>query len=226
MTSEKRYELVCNMLRSYDAISGGTMNAAEQVIREPQKWTGTTYFPFYADAAQMLLDAREEMDKKATGTGRMAAIKRVYKSTTSMSRKDMSGAFRSADRWAICDGYRFIRLNSKPESIPECAGGIDLDKCIPQCACDGEIVSLPSVSEIKAEIADLKSKYGKDWARHPMEALPGWWCNAQYLLDMVQAIPDGIAHRPEKCSTPLYYRAESGEDAMLLPVRHTEEQAA
>lgn len=229
MKSEKRYELACNMLRSYDAISGGVMNAAEEVIKNPQKWTDSTIFPFYADAAQMLLDALQEMDKKSTGAGRMAAIKRIYKSASSGRREDLHGAFRSGDRWALCDGYRFIRLNSKPDSIPEApqkGDPFDLDKCIPQGACYAETVSLPSESAIKAEIANLKSKYGRDWDRHPMEALPGWWCNAQYLLDMVQAIPDGVAYKPEKYYSPLYYRAENGEDAMVLPVRHTEEQAA
>lgn len=222
MTDEKRYELICSMLRSYDAISDGAMNAAEEVIRDPETWQNTPYFPFYADAAKMLLDARQGLDKKATGAGRMAAIKRVYKSAASQGRECYRGAFRSGDRWAICDGYRFIRLNSKPESIPECAGGVDLDKSIPQDVQNSEVVTLPNAAEIKAAIAELKSKYGRDWNyKHPIEALPGWWCNAQYLLDMVQALPDGTAYAPKNCYSPLYYHSEDG-DAILLPVRHTD----
>lgn len=224
MTDEKRYELICSMLRSYDAISDGVMNAAEEVIRKPHKWTGCDWRPFYAYAAQMLLDARQGMDKKTTGAGRLSALNRIYKNCAD-SRPSLKGFFPSGDRWAICDGYRFIRLNSKPESIPEAPQAVkplDLDKIILADALNSEVVNLPSAAEVKAAIADLKSKYGRDWNnRHPIEALPGWWCNPQYLLDMIQALPDGTAHKPENCYSPLYYHSEDG-DAILLPVRHTD----
>lgn len=226
MTSEKRYEMVLRMLRAYDADSDGERNAAEEVIRNPQKWIGCDWLPFYASAAQLLIDARQEMDKKTTGAGRMAAIRRIYKSAADRNNQKFSGTFPSGDRWAICDGYRFIRLNSKPESIPECMGGIDLDQSIPAGAENAEVVTLPTVTDIKAAIAELKSKYGKDWNyKHPIEALPGWWCNAQYLLDMVQALPDGTAYAPKNYYSPLYYHSEDG-DAVLLPVRHSAEKAS
>lgn len=81
-------------------------------------------------------------------------------------------------------------------------------------------MELPSTAKIKNAIADLKSKYGKEWKRKPIEALPGWWCNPQYLLDMVQALPGGTARAPKNERSPLYYESEDG-DALLLPVRHT-----
>lgn len=218
MTNEKRYELICNMLRAYDAISDGAMGAAEKVIKNPQTWQNSTYFPFYADAAKLLVEALEGMDKKTAGTGRAAAISRVYKSAAGGCRENLRGAFRSGDRWAICDGFRFIRLNSKPESIPECAGGIDLDRCIPEGARSSDVVNLPSVAEIKTAIADLKSRFGKGWKTHPIEAVPGWWCNPQYLLDMVQALPNGTAHAPKSPLSAMYYESEDG-DAVILPVR-------
>lgn len=223
MTNEKRYELICNMLRSFDSASGGTMNAAEEVIREPNKWQNSPYFPFYADAAKLLVEARQEMDRKTTRAGSLAALNRIYKSALDNHRENLHGFFPNGDRWALCDGYRFVRVNSKPESIPEApqkGDPLDLSRSIPAGAEDAEIVTLPTVAEIKAAIADLRSRYGRDWKRNPIEALPGWWCNAQYLLDMVQALPGGIAYKPEKYCTPLYYKSADG-DALLLPVRHS-----
>ena len=216
MTNEKRYELVCEMLRAYDAVSDGHMGAAEQVIKEPHKWSRSAYFPFYANAAELLIEAQSGMDKKVTSAGRLAALKKVVKNVPEYQER-MKGIFKSGERWAVCDGYRFIRVENKPESIPETDFDMDLDQTIPQNAKQAEVVELPSAVEIKSFIASHRIGRGQI---EPMEALPGWWCNAQYLLDMVQALPNGKAYKPEKNISPLYYEAEDG-DAVLLPVRHT-----
>lgn len=216
MTNEKRYEKVCAMLRAFDAASG--FSAADMVIKSPQEWEhGNVINQFYTDAAQLLVEAKQGLDKQNTGAGRAAAITRVYKAAFAMPRENLRGCFPSGDKWAICDGHRFIRLNSKPESVPECFGGVDLEKLIPQER--GEEVELPTAGQIKTAIAELKAKHGKDWKHEPIEALPGWWCNPQYLLDMVQALPNGKAYRPAKHNAPLYYESDDG-DALLLPVRH------
>ena len=219
MTSEKRYEMVCRMLRAFDGASD--LGAAEQVIANPHEWANTSLFPFYADAAQLLIDAMQEMDKKTTPAAQLAALNRVIKNVPDY-REGLKGLLPSGDRWAVCDGYRFIRVQNKPESIPEAKNPmeLDLDKTVPQGAKDGGEITLPSVAQIKASIANLRAKHGRDWQRHPMEAVPGWWCNAQYLLDMVQALPGGVAYQPKNEYTPMYYESAEG-DAVLLPVRHS-----
>lgn len=216
MTNEKRYALVCEMLKAYDAVSDGAMGAAEEIIKEPHKWVNTNLFPFYADAAALLIEAKEGMDKKVTPGARLTALKRVWKNASPYEER-LNGIFKSGERWAVCDGYRWIRVNSKPESIPECMCDLDLDKTIPADAKQGEVVELPSAVEIKSFIASHKIRRGKT---EPMEALPGWWCDPQFLLDLIQALPDGKAYRPGKPFAPLYVEAEDG-DAILLPVRHT-----
>lgn len=224
MTNEKRYELVCDMLRAYD-VANDTVGGAEQVIKDPQTWQNSPYFTFYADAAKLLIEALQGMDKATTPRAQLAAITRVYKSACRHTSRKFNGMFKSGERWAVCDGYRFIRIKNRPESIPETECDLDLDKTVPKDATSAEVVELPSVVQIKAEIAKLKAQYGRDWQRHPIEALPGWWCNAQYLLDMVEALPGGVAHQPEKYCSPLYYHSNDG-DAILLPVRHDAESAA
>lgn len=220
MTNEKRHALICGLLRAYDNATGH--NVAEQVIKNAREWAGCGTLPFYGEAAALLVDAMESMDKGRTGACRTSALNRIYKSACSFTRKGFDGVFPSGDRWALCDGYRFVRLNVKPESYPERENAVDLDRAIPAGAADAETVELPTVQEIKAHLAAVKARYGRKWknyAESHIEALPGWWCNPEYLLDMVQALPGGTAHAPKNSLSPLYYESPDG-DALLLPSRH------
>lgn len=219
MTAEKRYELIVGMLRMHEDKGSPTEGITDEVIKNPSAWVNSDYFPFYANGAQLILECREEMDKQnGVASSSLAAIKRIYKSACRGVREEFHGAFKSGEKWAICDGYRIVRLNSKPESIPETKGDLDIERTIGS-ARDGEIVALPSVSEVKAKIAELKSMYGRTWWTMPIEPLPGWYCNPQYLLDMLQALPNGRAHLPKNSISPLYYESDDG-DALILPVRH------
>lgn len=218
MTSEKIFENVLAMMKAYDAAAD--MSMTEKILEDPEAWSRCAFNPFIASAAALIQATREGMDKKTTPAGSLAAVKRIYKSALSMPNASLHGATRSGDRWSICDGYRFIRLNSKPESIPEVHGlGFDPEKAIPAGARDAEPVTLPTVAELKEKIAALKAEHGRAWTREPIEALPGWWCNPQYLLDMVQALPGGTAYAPAGRVSPLYYESPDG-DALLLPVNH------
>lgn len=218
MTNEQRYELAVNMLRAYDLETGN--NGAERIIKNPQEWTADTgYFPVYRAAALLLIEARQGMDKATGGAGRTAALNRIYKEARANSRKSLHGVFRSGDKWAVCDGYRAVRLNTKPESIPEAEGDpLDLEKCIPEESRYSEAVELPTVAEIKAHMAEHKCKRGRRVSYESIEAVPGWWCDPQYLLDMLAVLPGGTAHLPKTNLSPLYYESPDG-DALLLPVR-------
>ena len=218
MTNEQRYELAVNMLRAYDLETGN--NGAERIIKNPQEWTADTgYFPIYRAAALLLVEARQGMDKATGGAGRTAALNRIYKNARAIGRRGLNGVFRSGDKWALCDGHRFVRLFVKPESIPEAEGDpMDLEKCIPEESRYSEAVELPTVAEIKAHMAEHKHKRGRRVSYESIEAFPGWWCNPQYLLDMLAALPGGTAHKPKSAMSPLYYESEDG-DALLLPVR-------
>ena len=218
MTNEQRYELAVNMLRAYDAETGNT--AADRIIKNPHEWTADTgFFPVYRAAALLLIEAKQGMDKATGGAGRTAALNRIYKEARANSRKSLHGCFRSGDKWAVCDGHRAVRLNTKPESIPEAEGDpLDLEKCIPEESRYSEAVQLPSVGEIKAHMAEHKRKSKRGVSYESIEALPGWWCNPQYLLDMLAALPGGTAHKPKNAMSPLYYESGDG-DALLLPVR-------
>jgi hypothetical protein len=147
---------------------------------------------------------------------RQSAMNRVYQNCPEVY-ESINGTFKNGDMWAVCDSYRFIRSQNRPQDIPE-SMGMDLDTVIPCDAKNGSIVYLPTVSEIKEHI----NAHGLTRVRKPgmIEAIPGWWCNPFYLLDMVQAFPDAVYYKPSNATTALYCECEDG-DALLFPVRHS-----
>lgn len=146
---------------------------------------------------------------------RQSAMDQIYQNVP-FSREKLNGTFQSGDMWAVCDTYRFIRSKNRPQDIPECMG-VNIDALVHDEYRQGEIVYLPTVSEIKEHI----KAHGFTRVRKPgqIEALPGWWCNPFYLLDMVKAMPDAVYYKPKNSCSPLYCEAEDG-DALLCPVRH------
>lgn len=219
MTNEKRYQTICEMVLEHGKDVDGE-ELANDVIKNPHKYVGHKYFTFFANAAALLVDCMEQEAKNSRTGSENAAIKRIFKSTDPY-RENLRGVFEQSGKWIITDGCRAIRLNEKPEAIPECVGIKSIEDIMDtekNKAIYREKAELPDIASIKLYIAETKAKYGKEWKRQPMEALPGWYCNPQYLLDIMQALPDGTAYRPEKWSDMLYYESEKG-DAVLLPVR-------
>lgn len=219
MTNEKRYQTICEMVLEHGK-DVDREELANDVIKNPHKYVGHKYFTFFANAAALLVDCMEQEAKKSRTGTENAAINRIFKSIDPY-RENLRGAFEQSGKWIITDSYRAIRLNEKPEAIPECIGVKSMEDIMDKAknkALDREKVELPDIASIKLYIAEMKAKHGKEWKRHPMEALPGWYCNPQYLLDMMQALPDGTAYRPEKWNDMLYYESEKG-DAVLLPVK-------
>ena len=142
---------------------------------------------------------------------RQSAIKAIYQNSIS---DKLKGTFQSGDKWAVCDGFRFIRTSNRPKDIPDCTG-MDLGR-VTENVERGKVVCPPSAHEINEFIKE------RFMTRHrnllPIEALPGWWCNPFYLLDMVKAMPDAVYYKPKNRLSPLYCESEDG-DALLLPVR-------
>lgn len=218
MTNEKRYQAICEMTLMHGRCIE-MEEIANDVIKNPHKYINS-YFPFFANAAALLVDCMEQKAKKSRTGTENAAIKRIFKNIDP-HRENLRGAFEQSGKWIIADWYRAIRLNEKPEAIPECAGVKSIEDTMDKArneALGCEKVELPDIASIKLYIAEMKAKHGKKWKRQPIEALPGWYCNPQYLLDIMQALPDGTAYRPEKWNDMLYYESEKG-DAVLLPVK-------
>ncbi len=216
MTNEMFYKHICVMLQEYDLHTGN--RGATNVISNPEKWTSSDYFPFYASAAELLIEIRARLDTQITPRATLAAITRIYKNCSN-SRPEMQGIFAYENRFVICDGYRLLRLNSDISSLPHVTNDFDVGSAMKGVGPTEEILKLPTVGELRAFIAASKSKHGRKSLLDPY-CIDGFvWCNPQYLIDMIQALPKCTAYKPKKTVSPIYFQAANGDDGMLLPVR-------
>lgn len=221
MTNEKKYTLLVKMIREYDD-AAKLDGLGEKVIERPDVFAHSGVSPFLACAAELLLDVQAAMDRGTTSAETLAALKRIYNNCPA-SRPALDGFFRSGDMWALCDGFQFVRLHSKPGSIPEAQSRgkspLDLEKLAQEALVGAEDVELPTAGQIKAVIAAEKAKHGSRKNRwDKWEALPGWYGDPQFLLDLVQALLGAKAVKAPGAYKPLYLRSENG-DGYLLPVR-------
>ena len=221
MNNQKMLENLCVMLREYDEHTGS--RGADGVIANPEKWDDSDHFPFYASAASLLIEIRGRMDTSTTPRTVSAAVNRIIKNTAD-SRPDMRGIFQRGDRFCVCDGYHCLRLKQDISSLPHTETAFNIDAAMDGNGVNksGELVQLPSIADLKAWIAAEKAKYGggkKSAKLRTPYFLDGClYVNAQYLLDILQALPGCVAYKPASMTSPLYFSAESG-DGMLLPVR-------
>lgn len=216
MTNEKFYEHICVMLQEYDLHTGN--RGADNVITNPEKWVSSEFFPFYASAAEMLIEARARLDVKTTPRTKLNAIARIIKNCSS-AKPNLCGIFAYGDRFVVCDGYRLLRLTNDISSLPHVENDFDVASAMRGVGPTTEILRLPTVGELRSFIIANNVKRGR-------RLLPAPYClddyifvNPKYLIDMIQALPECTAYKPKKPVSPIYFEAPNGDDGILLPVR-------
>ena len=208
------------MLEEYDLHTGN--RGADGVIARPNEWVDSAYFPFYASAAALLIEARAQMDAATTPRTVTAAVSRILKNADS-SRPDFQGIFKNGDRFIACDGYRLVRLVDDITSLPHKENAFDVACVMKGPMQNRDALELPSVADLRAFIAAAKAKKSGKNRKYACINTPYclggfWYCNAEYLLDVLQALPGCKAYMPDRASSPVYFTAENG-DGVLLPVR-------
>lgn len=215
MTGEKFYEHICIMLREYDIHTGN--EGADSVIANPENWVASDSFPFYASAAEILIEARTKLDTKTTPRTKQNAIKRIIKSVPT-SRENFRGLFPYEDRFVVVDGYRLIRLQNDISSLPHVENDFDVASVMRNAVPTEETLHLPTVGELRAFVTENKVKRGRRFlATYCLNDFV--WCNPNYLIDMIQALPGCVAYKPKSPHYPIYFVTPDGDDGILLPVR-------
>lgn len=208
------------MLHEYDLHTGS--NAADGVISNPEKWLDSLHFPFYAAAAEMLIEARARMDSCNGSAGTLAAFKRIIKNCQNAP---MKGIFERGGRFCVCDGYRLVRSNADFSSLAHIETTLDAEKLLNESAGNRHPVQLPTVAELKTWLANFKAKEGYSYGAKKAPRTPyiltygngeKIGVNPVYLLDMLQALP-GCTATAKGPVSPLYFTASNG-DGLLLPV--------
>lgn len=210
MTTEKTYESICKMLVEYDRAAG--FDGASAVISKPWEWEKCVYNEFYSTAAKMLIDCRVKMDKATTPAAAIAAVKRICKSAVSRNDPRLAGIFEDRGLYAVCDGYRYVRLKNDLDSLPHVEKGVkafDLAKCTPDKSKFTAEVPVPTAAELKAYIGKAASMYGKN-NKISYEIAAGVFLDPHYLLDMVQIFPDCKAFITSPLA-PVYFESENGD---------------
>lgn len=230
MNAEITYKTVVSMLKAYDLHTGNA--GAESVIRNPHPWT--TYdapaLQIYQDAARILVDCLESMEKKTTPAQVLAAVKRIIKEAPANDKR-FSGIFTrpEIDGYFLLNGYSIIMLTEDIKAaphVPDDVETIKVDRFVDEIgAATGDLLELPTVAQLKAFIQAEKARgYAK--ARgykdpRPVCIADFWYCNPQYLADILTIIPDARAIRPASWKSPLYIHG-SKACGMLLPINASE----
>ena len=169
-------------------------------------------------------------DRKQTKQER--TLSKIVKSCAK-NRPDFSGVFQDAGKYCVLDGYRIIRCAAPLTGLGVSKQTFDTEKAIGNLADYTVSLQLPTIKELKADIKIAKN--GVEFGRYHIEyigrkivvlydfgyGLP--LVNAEYLLTMLEALPDCEAFAvPGMTSHPVYFRS-GNDDGILLPVHKRQE---
>ena len=227
MTNERRYATALYMLERWETAALNSDGLTRAVEKDPRKWTGNTVFPVAAAAAELMVEALDNMAKSKAGAGAVNVAKRIY-SQNERYRPSLAGIFESGGKWTVCDGYRAIMFNDDLPELPHVDGdhlANNLPEVIDKTAKE-EALELPTVAELKAWAA----AHGGKKALSAGKAKPYIWggvvgVNVYYLIDMLQALENPRAYLPESKNSAIYFSGDNGE-GILLPVRVAETNPA
>lgn len=227
MTNERRYTTALYMLERWEAAALNSDGLTREVEKDPRKWTGNAAFPVAAAAAEIMVEALDNMAKSKAGAGAVNVAKRIYQENEAC-RPSLAGIFESGGKWTVCDGYRAIMFTHDMSELPHVDGG-SLAKSLPEMidkAEKAEPLEIPTVAELKAWAA----AHGGKKALSAGKAKPYIWAgvvgvNVYYLIDMIQALENCKAYIPESKNSAIYFSGDNGE-GILLPVRVAETNPA
>lgn len=179
---------------------------------------------------QLESDMLIEQSKKSGTRSIVTAANRIIKNAKSLKRSPMiEGMFTNQTRggstlYCVCDSFVAIRFNEKPllPEIDEKWHGQEMQLEHIVKPMDGsKEVKLPDISELKVYIKTHKIKEKnnpKKVADYLLNEELNLWVNPQYLLNVMECLPDCKAYAVNSIS-PIYVTAENG-DGCVCPVKH------
>lgn len=219
MSPEKTYQLVCEMLHSYDSATGN--DAAEKVISNTSDFL-RCFNPFYESAAALLLDAKTRMDKSSSSASVVSAAKRICKSAIEHNSQRLGGIMFQKGFYCLCDGYRIVRLTEDVSSLPHLEYNPDrpdMSELMKDAFHNNhDRIDLPELADVRVYISRIKSK-GCTTREISYQLAEGVYVNPQYLLDMLQVLPDCKCYiNADKAGKSMIYFIADNGDGVLLPV--------
>lgn len=192
-------------------------------------------------AHQLEEDATKEAAKKGGRGGQYRALGRVVSSAIDNQPgcPGLHGTVQTASgARAVCDGYRAVRISNPdtqtPRPIPENVEPMDLDAVFSGVdnRTDARPAGLPDAAALRVQLeagrAEFRARTGKPGTKYKalwaISAGPVTiYANAQFLLDMLEALPGAECSAGGQPYAPLYFIAPDG-DGLLLPVNRSQAQ--
>ena len=178
---------------------------------------------------QLEADMLIEQSKKSGTKSIVTAANRIIKNAELLKKPLLAGMFTNQTRdgstlYCVCDSFVAIRFNEKPflPEIDEKWHGqeMQLEQIVKPMDGSNEI-TLPDISELKVYIKTHKIKEKnnpKKVADYLLDEKLNLWVNPQYLLNVMECLPDCKAYAANRIS-PIYFKAENG-DGVVMPVNH------
>ena len=178
---------------------------------------------------QLEADMLIEQSKKSGTKSIVTAANRIIKNAQTIPREMLWGMFTNQTRdgstlYCVCDSFVAIRFNDKP-LLPEIDSKyhgqeMQLEQIVKPMDGSKEI-ALPDIGELKVYIKTHKIKEKnnpKKVADYLLNEELNLWVNPQYLLNVMECLPDCKAYAVNRISQ-IYFKAENGDGA-VMPVNH------
>ena len=178
---------------------------------------------------QLEADMLIEQSKKSGDKSIVTAANRIIKNGESLKKPLLAGMFTNQTKdgstlYCVCDSYVAIRFNEKP-LLPEIDSKyhgqeMQLEQIVKPMDGSKEI-TLPNIGELKVYIKTHKIKEKnnpKKVADYLLDEELNLWVNPQYLLNVMECLPDCKAYAANRISL-IYFKAENG-DGVVMPVNH------
>ena len=190
----------------------------------------STAFEMNKVMEQLEADMRLAEAKKSGTKSIITAANRIIKNAQNMPREMLWGMFTNQNKdnstsYCVCDGYVAVRFKDKqllPEIDSKYHGQeMNLDGIVKKPDW-GKEIDLPDIAELKVYVKTHKIKKTKTQEAgiepYLLNEEIGLWVNPQYLLNVMECLPDCKAYATNAISG-VYMEAENG-DGLVLPARH------
>lgn len=176
----------------------------------------------------MVMDGAKKNGKQT----QYKALERIWADAVSMNkdrRPACAGTYEADGYRCLCDGYRAIRISnnsiSMPQEAPKDGDPFNLDPCFNGLSNRGK-VNLPTAPWVKSQIKIKKAEAKAQGIKKPGIVISFMndkkefvFFNAQYIVDILEAIPEHDTATLGGQFAPLYMSNKDGE-GILLPMRY------
>lgn len=170
--------------------------------------------------------------KKTGKQTQYKALERIWNDAVSKNEKcrpACTGTYEADGYRCLCDGYRAVRISNEsipmPQEAPKYGEPFNLEPCFNGLSNRGKI-KLPTAAWVKSQMKIKKAEAKAQGIKKPNIVISFMndkkefvFFNAQYIVDILEALPEHDTATLGGKYEPLYMSSKDGE-GIVLPVRY------